>query len=100
MVLLARGVVRWVGGRGLGLRGVAEVKGRKAVGVDGVVGRMKAAAAVVALLLKGLLRMRAKVPRMAAVPSMVVRKRRRLDEDDRRRMQRWAGRRPEKEEGE
>lgn len=80
-VVLARGVVRWVGWRGLLRLGLLEVKGRR-VDLDdaGVVGRIKAAAAeVVVVEVRGLLRIRARVPRMATVPSMVVRKRRRLE---------------------
>ena len=75
--------MRWVGWRGLLRLGVLEVKGRR-VGLDDagvVVGRIKAAAVAV----RGLLRIRARVPRIVIVPSMVVRKRRRLDEGRRRR---------------
>jgi len=90
--------VRWVGWRGLLRLGVLEVKGRRRVGLgaDGVVGRTKAAAAAV----RGLLRIRARVPRIVVVPSMVVRKRRRLVEVGkgrrREREQQWLGEEKEK----
>jgi hypothetical protein len=90
VVVLARGVVR-----GLLRLGLPEVKGRRVgLGAAGVVGRIKAAAAAVVVEVRGLLRIRARVPRMATVPSMVVRKRRRLAEVGkgrrRREQQRWT----------
>lgn len=92
--------MRWVGcWRGLLRLGVLEVKGRRRVGLDGagvVVRRIKAAAVAA----RGLLRIRARVPRIVMVPSMVVRKRRRLAEIGngrrREREQQWLGEEEEK----
>jgi hypothetical protein len=79
-VLLARGLVRWVGWRGELREDVLEVTGRK-VGLNaaGVVGRMKATAAAVVVEVWGLLRITARVLRTATVPSMMVRKRKMLE---------------------